>query len=57
MNNTYTLAIRNADPKAYNPFVPAQGIPQNLTKDQAEKLASKARVSGLDVVAFNMKAA
>ena len=53
MNNTYTIAIRNALPHgpAYNP---ADGIPRNLTLIQAEKLAKQARFKGVDCVAFNV---
>lgn len=55
MNNTYTIAIRSNS--EYGPvFVPAQGIPRNMTKVQAETLAKQARAMGRDVVAFNTSA-
>lgn len=55
MNNTYTLAIRSNS--EYGPaFIPAQGIPRNMTKIQAESLAKQAREMGRDVVAFNVSA-
>lgn len=52
MNNTYTIAIRSKS--EFGPaFIPAQGIPRNMTKIQAESLAKQARAMGRDVVAFN----
>ena len=51
---TYTIAIRKA---ASQPFVPVKGIPQNMTKLQAESLALQARDNGIDAVAFNVGAA
>ena len=50
MQNTYTLAMRNA-PKM--PFIPVKGIPCNLTLNQAQELAKTSRANGFDVVAFN----
>ena len=53
MNNTYTIAIRSNS--EFGPaFVPVQGIPRNMTKQQAETLAKQAREMGRDVVAFNV---
>lgn len=55
MNNTYTIANRSNS--EYGPaFVPAQGIPRNMSKLQAESLAKQAREMGRDVVAFNTRA-
>lgn len=55
MNNTYTIAIRSKS--EFGPaFIPAQGIPRNMTKLQAETLAKQAREMGRDVVAFNVGA-
>ena len=51
---TYTIATRNA---AGQSFVPVNGIPQNMTKLEAESLALQARKDGLDAVAFNVGAA
>lgn len=50
---SYTIATRNALP--YGPaYSPAKGIPQNMTLEQAEKLAVQARMKGVDAVAFNV---
>jgi hypothetical protein len=55
VNNTYTIAIRSN--LEFGPaFVPAQGIPRNMTKLQAETLAKQAQAMGRDVVAFNVVA-
>ena len=53
MQNTYSLAIRNALP--HGPaYIPADGIPRNMTLIQAEQLATQARIKGVDCVAFNV---
>ena len=53
MQNTYSLAIRNALP--HGPaYIPADGIPRTLTLIQAEQLATQARIKGVDCVPFNM---
>lgn len=50
-NATYTLAtITEFGPKAI------EGIPCNMTKQQAETMASKAIANGYQCVAFNTKA-
>lgn len=55
MNNTYTIAIRSKS--EFGPaFVPVQGIPRNMSRMQAESLATQARTMGRDVVAFNVGA-
>lgn len=50
-NATYTLAtLTDFGPKAI------EGIPTNMTKLQAEKMASKAIANGYQCVAFNTRA-
>lgn len=51
--NTYTIAQWAGN---YASFRPVEGIPRNMTKQQAETLASKARANGIEVVAFNLRA-
>jgi len=54
MQTTYTLAQRHEVTEGYTPV---QGIPKNMTLSQAQKGAQIARDNGLDVVAFNTRAA
>ena len=51
MANTYTIAMRDA----FEAFTPVQGIPRDMTLEQAQVLSQKARDNGFDCVAFNVE--